>query len=162
MTPPGESLIIPPINPEQHPSALHLQGKCSARFINMFGRKIMNETPTASIPVDRLVEVQNVSGDTLCVTPLGKNGWHARVIRGGQRHRGGSMQILDQDLSELASLKTAVDSFLIGDYRDFQESDMKSQGRRSAFFGIVGTLIMMAAALTFLAFMISIFLRSHQ
>jgi hypothetical protein len=71
------------------------------------------------------------------------------------------MQILNQELSGVASLKTAVDAFLIGDYRDFQESEAKAQGGRSAFLGIFGTVILAAAALIFLAFMISIFLQAH-
>lgn len=123
------------------------------------GKKIMNETPSASIPVDRLVEIQNASGDTLSVTPRGKQGWHAQVVRGGQRHRKGSMQILNQELPELKSLKTAVDAFLVGDYRDFQELEANAQGRWRACLGILVTVILSAAALTFLALMISIFLR---
>ena len=118
----------------------------------------MNETPTASIAVDRIVEIQNLSGDTLSVNPSGKHGWHVQIIRGGQRHRRGGVQILSQDLSELTSLKNAVDSFVIGDYRNFQESDMKAQGRRGIVLSFIGMLIMMATALTFLAFMISVFI----
>jgi hypothetical protein len=34
------------------------------------------ETPTITIPVDHLVEIQNSSGDTFCVTPSGKSGWN--------------------------------------------------------------------------------------
>ena len=72
------------------------------------------------------------------------------------------MQIFEQDLSELESLKTAVDSFLIADYRNFHESQMKSQGRMTVIVSMVGMLIMMAAGVIFLAFMISVFLRGHN
>lgn len=137
---------------------LNIQPKVGEKML--FCEEIISETPTASIPVGCLVEIQNGSGDTLSITPFGKSGWHAQVIRGGQRHRRGCMQILGQDVPELESLKAVVDSFLIADYRNFCESDKKSQERRSIFLGIVGMVVLMVAALTFLAFMISIFLRS--
>jgi hypothetical protein len=118
----------------------------------------MNDTPTVSIPVDRLVEIQNTSGDTLCLTPSGAQGWHVQVLRGGQRHRRGDIQILEGELPDLASLKTAADSFLVGDYRNFHESERRRHGGTSVFLNIVGTVIMAAVALTFLAFMIALFL----
>lgn len=122
--------------------------------------KILIETPTITIPVDHLVEIQNSSGDTFCVTPSGKSGWHAQVVRGGQRHRRGSIQIFNQEVPDLISLKTAVDSFLIADYRDFQESKRKTQQRMSIVVSMIGMIIIMSAGLTFLAFMISIFQRN--
>ena len=69
------------------------------------------------------------------------------------------MQIFDQEVADVALLKTAVDSFLMGDYRDFQESDRKPKERRSVFLCMVGMLVMTALGLTFLAFMISVFLK---
>lgn len=68
------------------------------------------------------------------------------------------MQILDGELPDLASLKTAADSFLVGDYRNFQESERRTNGGMRVFLGIIGSVIMAAAALAFLAFMISLFL----
>jgi hypothetical protein len=118
------------------------------------------ETPTITIPVDHLVEIQNSSGDTFCVTPSGKSGWHAQIVRGGQRHRRGSIQIFVREVSDLISLKTAVDSFLIGDYRNFQEPERKTHQRISIVVSVMGMIIMMALGLTFLAFMISIFQRN--
>jgi hypothetical protein len=115
------------------------------------------ETPTITIPIDHLVEIQNSSSDTFCVTVSGKSGWHAQVVRGGQRHHRGSFQIFNQEVPDLISLKTAVDSFLIGDYRNFQESERKTQQRMGIIVSLIGMIIMMAVALTFLAFMISVF-----
>lgn len=115
--------------------------------------------PTVTLSVDRLVEIQNFSGDTLCVSPIGKQGWHAQVVRGGQRHRRGSMQVLNLNLQGAASLKTAVDAFLAGNYRDFQESKTKGRGTKPAILDIVLTLVLAVAALSFVAFLISVFLR---
>lgn len=68
------------------------------------------------------------------------------------------MQILERKLPDLASLKTAADSFLVGDYRNFQESERRRHGGTNVFLSIVGSVILAATALTFLAFMISLFL----
>jgi hypothetical protein len=118
------------------------------------------ETPTITIPVDHLVEIQNSSGDTFCVTVRGKSGWHAQIVRGRQRHRLGNIQIFIHEMPDQISLKTAVDSFLIGDYRNFQEYERKTQQRMSIVLSMIGMIIMMALGLTFLAFMISIFQRN--
>ena len=71
------------------------------------------------------------------------------------------MQIFDQELVDLISLRAAVESFLIADYSNFKECERKVQGRIGIFLSVIGMLIMMALSLTFLAFMISVFQGRH-
>lgn len=121
----------------------------------------MTATPTAPIPVTGLIEVKNSVDDTLCVSVSGKDSWSVQVIRGlGRRgQRGSSTAILWRKAHDEAALKAAVDEFLEGDYRGFEESSAKETPRRWVFLSMLASLFLMALALTFLAFMISVFLK---
>ena len=119
----------------------------------------MDNSLTFPVPVDRIIEVQNAAGDTLCLNPLGQKGWHVQVVRGGQRHRNGGMQILGKDVEDESQLLAAVDSFFSSDYDQFKESEVKKSGRWWPLISILMTLIFGCVGLTFLAFMISYFMK---
>jgi hypothetical protein len=114
---------------------------------------------TSPIPVTGIIEVQNSLCDRLCVNASGQNAWSVQVIRGGRRSGRNSMTILCCDASDVVALKTAVDEFLEENYSRFQESKAENPLRRWIIFQVAGTALFMLLGLTFLAFMISVFLK---
>lgn len=69
------------------------------------------------------------------------------------------MTILRLETPDVSILKAAVDEFLEGDYRSFEESCAKNPLRRWIVFQLLGTALFMLLGLTFLAFMITVFLK---
>ena len=113
---------------------------------------------TAAIPVTGLLEVENIKGDTLCVSVNGKTAWSVQVIRGSGR-RGLSMEIFYREVDDEVELKRVVDEFLEGNYDSFDKRNDSSSPRKWAFLSVVGSMLFMLLGLVFLAFMISFFLQ---
>ena len=116
---------------------------------------------TARIPGTGLLEVENIKGDTLCVSVSGKTAWSVQVIRktGRGRRSGSSMEIFYRQAGSEAELKIAVDEFLEGEYRNFERRVEDSSPRRWAFLGAISSVLFMLLGLCFLVFMISFFLQ---
>jgi hypothetical protein len=119
----------------------------------------MTTAPTSPIPVTGLVEVQNSIGDTLCVTTSGQQSWNVQVIRGTRLKRRSLGTILSLETPDVLVLKAAVDEFLEGNYRGFEETRAKDPLQRWIFVQLFGTVLFVLLGLTFLAFMISVFLK---
>jgi hypothetical protein len=119
----------------------------------------MHSIPISLVPITGLVEVHNSVGDILCVTAASQNAWRAQVIRGARNQRRSPPVILYLETLDLPILKTAVDEFFDGNYLRFKESSMSHPNRKWMYLSFLGMALMMFLGLTFLAYMISVFLK---